>query len=299
MKQLPFSDPGTPDTRSPTRFLIWVGRQQLGTLLLGMTFGIVWMLAQALLPWVLGRAIDDGVGTGDTQALLAWAGALLRARRRPGRGWDAQAPRRRQQLAAVQLPDDPGRRAPRGADRACGADAPDDGRGRRDRLQRRAPRRRGVRHHRAARRGDRFVLRRRGDPAVGVDPARPGRAARGPGPRREPVDGDPAAAGAAARAARAGGPADGGRGRHGRRAAGAARHRRRASLPRPVPQALGGGPPGRRPGGAAPGDARLRAGAPARRVRRRRHGARRPARNRGHDQRRASSSRSTATPPSS
>ncbi len=77
MKQLPFSDPGTPDTRSPTRFLVWVGRQQLGTLLLGMIFGIIWMLAQALLPWVLGRAIDDGVGTGDTQALLAWAAALF------------------------------------------------------------------------------------------------------------------------------------------------------------------------------------------------------------------------------
>ena len=77
MKQLPFGDPGTPETRSPTRFLIWVGRRQLGTLVLGMTFGIVWMLAQALLPWVLGRAIDDGVATGDTQALLAWAGALF------------------------------------------------------------------------------------------------------------------------------------------------------------------------------------------------------------------------------
>jgi ABC-type multidrug transport system fused ATPase/permease subunit len=77
MKQLPFADPGTPDTRSPTRFLLWVGRLQLGTLLLGMTFGIVWMLAQALLPWVLGQAIDDGVATGDTQALLAWAAALF------------------------------------------------------------------------------------------------------------------------------------------------------------------------------------------------------------------------------
>ena len=77
MRQLPFADPGTPDLRSPTRFLLWVGRHQVGTLLLGMTFGIVWMLAQALLPWVLGRAIDEGVGTGDTQALLAWAGALL------------------------------------------------------------------------------------------------------------------------------------------------------------------------------------------------------------------------------
>jgi ABC-type multidrug transport system fused ATPase/permease subunit len=77
MKQLPFADPGTPNTRSPTRFLLWVGRHQVGTLLLGMTFGIVWMLAQALLPWVLGQAIDNGVATGGTQALLAWAAALL------------------------------------------------------------------------------------------------------------------------------------------------------------------------------------------------------------------------------
>ena len=77
MKQLPFADPGRPDLRSPTRFLLWVGRHQVGTLVLGMTFGIVWMLAQALLPWVLGRAIDEGVGTGDTEALLAWAGALF------------------------------------------------------------------------------------------------------------------------------------------------------------------------------------------------------------------------------
>jgi ABC-type multidrug transport system fused ATPase/permease subunit len=77
MKQLPFADPGSPDTRSPTRFLLWVGRLQLGTLLLGMTFGIVWMLAQALLPWVLGRAVDEGIATGDSRALLAWAAALL------------------------------------------------------------------------------------------------------------------------------------------------------------------------------------------------------------------------------
>jgi len=77
MRQLPFAEPGTPDLRSQTRFLLWVGRHQVGTLLLGMTFGIVWMLAQALLPWVLGRAIDEGVGTGDTKALLAWAGVLF------------------------------------------------------------------------------------------------------------------------------------------------------------------------------------------------------------------------------
>jgi ABC-type multidrug transport system fused ATPase/permease subunit len=59
------------------RFLLWVGRQQVGTLVLGMTFGTIWMLAQALLPWVLGRAVDAGLSTGDWSSLLVWAGALL------------------------------------------------------------------------------------------------------------------------------------------------------------------------------------------------------------------------------
>jgi len=77
MKQLPFTDPGRPDTRSPTRFLLWIGRQQLSTLALGMAFGIVWMLSQALLPYALGRAVDDGLAAGDNGALLKWAAVLL------------------------------------------------------------------------------------------------------------------------------------------------------------------------------------------------------------------------------
>jgi ABC-type multidrug transport system fused ATPase/permease subunit len=77
VRQLPFAEPGTPDTRSPVRFLLWVGRQQVGTLVLGMTFGTIWMLAQALLPWVLGRAVDAGLSTGEWSSLLVWAGALL------------------------------------------------------------------------------------------------------------------------------------------------------------------------------------------------------------------------------
>ena len=77
MKQLPFSDPGLPDTRSATRFLLWIGRQQLGTLALGMAFGVVWMLSQALLPYALGRAVDDGLAAGDNGALLEWATVLL------------------------------------------------------------------------------------------------------------------------------------------------------------------------------------------------------------------------------
>jgi len=77
MRSLPFDDPGRPDTRSPARLLLWVGSKQLGTLGLGVAFGIVWMLAQALLPYVLGRAIEDGLVDDDTGALAAWAGVLL------------------------------------------------------------------------------------------------------------------------------------------------------------------------------------------------------------------------------
>lgn len=77
MKHLPFDDPGVPDTRSPTRFLLWIGRQQVGTLTLGMAFGIVWMLSQALLPWVLGRAVDEGLATRDLRALVGWVGLLF------------------------------------------------------------------------------------------------------------------------------------------------------------------------------------------------------------------------------
>src|ERR671910_291665 len=77
MKQLPFSDPGRPDIRSPARFLVWIGTCQRGTLALGMTFGVIWMLAQALLPYALGRAVDDGLAAGDNRALLGWAAVLL------------------------------------------------------------------------------------------------------------------------------------------------------------------------------------------------------------------------------
>ena len=67
MKVLPYADPGRPDTRSPIRLLVWVGSKQLGTLGLGVAFGIAWMLSQALLPYVLGRAVDDGLADGRSQ----------------------------------------------------------------------------------------------------------------------------------------------------------------------------------------------------------------------------------------
>ena len=72
MRQLPLADPGTPDHRSPTRYLLWVARGQVGTLLGGMLFGVLWMGSQAFAPAILGRAIDEGIAGRDTGRLIDW-----------------------------------------------------------------------------------------------------------------------------------------------------------------------------------------------------------------------------------
>ena len=66
---LPVADPGRPDTRSPFRLLVWVGRHQKWTLTVAITFGIVWLVAQALMPFAIGQAIQQGVVEGDNDAL--------------------------------------------------------------------------------------------------------------------------------------------------------------------------------------------------------------------------------------
>ena len=75
--RLPVGDPGIPDTRSPARLLLWVGRQQVDTLLAGVFFGIVWMGSQALMPFAIGQAIEDGIVASDNRALAVWALVLL------------------------------------------------------------------------------------------------------------------------------------------------------------------------------------------------------------------------------
>jgi len=77
MRQLPSADPGIPDTRTPARFLWWLARVQWVTLLGGMAFGTVWMVSQALIPALIGLAIDRGVAPGDPSGLLTWSLALL------------------------------------------------------------------------------------------------------------------------------------------------------------------------------------------------------------------------------
>ena len=72
MRSLPLADPGVPDLRSPARFLLRVAVLQKWTVLGGVTFGVLWMGGQALVPYVLGRAIDEGIAQGDRGALVDW-----------------------------------------------------------------------------------------------------------------------------------------------------------------------------------------------------------------------------------
>lgn len=77
MRQLPVPDPGTPDHSSPLRFLIWIARAQFATILGGSAYGILWMLSQALMPAVMGQAVDKGIIARDSTALVEWSALLL------------------------------------------------------------------------------------------------------------------------------------------------------------------------------------------------------------------------------
>ncbi|SEF08291.1 ABC transporter ATP-binding protein [Jiangella alba] len=72
MRDLPYADPGIPDTRSRFSFLAWLARAQWRTLLVGGFFGIVWMVSQALIPWGIGHGID-GIIADDSGSTARWA----------------------------------------------------------------------------------------------------------------------------------------------------------------------------------------------------------------------------------
>ncbi|MEL4503455.1 ABC transporter ATP-binding protein [Luteococcus sp. H138] len=66
-----------PDTRSPARFLRWLLGQQLDLVLASAAVGALWFLPSAVNPWLLGRAIDEGVSKGSVLATLPWALAMV------------------------------------------------------------------------------------------------------------------------------------------------------------------------------------------------------------------------------
>lgn len=77
MRSLPLADPGTPPLRGPAAYLGWLARRQWGILLAAVACGVVQFACQALLPYLTGRAIDDGLAHGFGPDLLRAAGALL------------------------------------------------------------------------------------------------------------------------------------------------------------------------------------------------------------------------------
>src|SRR3954471_4396617 len=76
MRRLPLPEPGTPDTRSPARFFLWLVNGQRRTLAGGAALGVLWMLAQAVMPLVVGRALDRGGAQGHLPELVEWTPAL-------------------------------------------------------------------------------------------------------------------------------------------------------------------------------------------------------------------------------
>jgi ABC-type bacteriocin/lantibiotic exporter with double-glycine peptidase domain len=77
VRRLPLAHPGTADHRSPGRFLWWLAKGQWQPLVGGMVYGIVWMSSQAVIPAVIGLAIDRGVAARDRDELLRWTLILL------------------------------------------------------------------------------------------------------------------------------------------------------------------------------------------------------------------------------
>ncbi|MEP7766072.1 ABC transporter ATP-binding protein [Sanguibacter sp. 25GB23B1] len=79
VRPLPLPDPGNPPLTSPLAFLLWQARQQGAVLTLSVTCGILTFLSQAITPYVLGQALDEGLEKGLGSTLLLWALVMLAA----------------------------------------------------------------------------------------------------------------------------------------------------------------------------------------------------------------------------
>ncbi|MFE6843645.1 ABC transporter transmembrane domain-containing protein [Streptomyces sp. NPDC057686] len=75
ISDLPYPDPGVPDTRSGPRFLVWLGRGQLGGQVRSLCWGLVHFCGIAGLPYAVGLGVDAVVRRDGTGLLLV--GALL------------------------------------------------------------------------------------------------------------------------------------------------------------------------------------------------------------------------------
>ncbi|MEV7196503.1 ABC transporter ATP-binding protein [Streptomyces sp. NPDC093510] len=75
IRDLPFPDPGVPDVRSGPRFLLWLGRNQLGGQLKSLAWGLLHFGSIAGLPYMVGVAVEAVLDKSGER--LALAGALI------------------------------------------------------------------------------------------------------------------------------------------------------------------------------------------------------------------------------
>ena len=72
-----YEDPGTPDVRGGWRYLWWLVRCQPGRCAAGALLGSTWMVLLAATPYLMAKAIDEGLEPGDWAALAGWSFALF------------------------------------------------------------------------------------------------------------------------------------------------------------------------------------------------------------------------------
>ncbi|MEU5952186.1 ABC transporter ATP-binding protein [Streptomyces sp. NPDC047525] len=75
IRDLPFTDPGMPDARSGPHFLRWLGRNQLGGQLKSLAWGLLHFGSIAVLPYLVGLAVQAVVDRSGER--LAVAGAMM------------------------------------------------------------------------------------------------------------------------------------------------------------------------------------------------------------------------------
>ncbi|MGW0424001.1 ABC transporter ATP-binding protein [Streptomyces sp. NPDC003015] len=72
-----YEDPGTPDVRGGWRYLWWLVRCQPGRSVAGALLGSTWMVLLAATPYLMAKAIDEGLEPGNWAALAGWSCALF------------------------------------------------------------------------------------------------------------------------------------------------------------------------------------------------------------------------------
>ncbi|WP_082114815.1 ABC transporter transmembrane domain-containing protein [Lentzea aerocolonigenes] len=76
-RHVPYDDPGSPDLRSPWRYLWWLVRMQRWRVLAGAWWGSLWMCGLIVPPYLIARAVEVGLRGGDRAGLVWWCGALV------------------------------------------------------------------------------------------------------------------------------------------------------------------------------------------------------------------------------